>query len=297
MNCLLCPRACGADREKTVGFCGMSAQMRIGRACRHIWEEPPISGSRGSGTVFFSGCSLKCVYCQNYSLSRGEGVPVTPRELADIFRLLEDSGAHNIELITPSHFVTGILRAFEIYRPALPVVYNCGGYESLKTLELLRGVVDVWLPDHKYALSAPAKRYSAAPDYPERALAALLKMRELAPKDVFDKEGIMQKGMIVRHLVLPANAENTFAVLDSVAENLGKGTFFSLMRQYYPAGEAKNFPEINRPLKPLEYKACLAHAEKLGMENVFIQEEGEDEARYTPVFDGTVTGAIYGTKP
>lgn len=121
-------------------------------------------------------------------------------------------------------------------------------------------------------------------------------MRELAPKDVFDKEGIMQKGMIVRHLVLPANAENTFAVLDSVAENLGKETFFSLMRQYYPAGEAKNFPEINRPLKPLEYKACLAHAEKLGMENVFIQEEGEDEARYTPVFDGTVTGAIYGTK-
>ena len=294
MNCTLCPRACGADRKNTFGACGMPAEIFIGRACRHIWEEPPLSGTRGSGTVFFAGCPLKCVYCQNFSLSRGGGVQITPQKLADIFKLLQDSGAHNLNLVTPTHYVPGILRAPDIFKPDIPVVYNCGGYESVSTLKLLKGAVDVWLPDFKYALSAPARKYSAAPDYPQRALEALCFMRSLAPADVFDTDGIMQKGMIVRHLVLPGNLDNTFAVTDAVVEHLGADTYFSLMGQYYPAGEAKNFAELSRPLKPLEYKLAVSHAEKAGMRNVFIQTLEKEEEKYTPVFDGTVTGEIYG---
>ena len=175
-------------------------------------------------------------------------------------------------------------------------MFNCGGYESVETLELLKDLVDIWLPDYKYALRSPAEKYSRAPGYPETALKALQYMRLLAPKDIFDKDGVMQKGMIVRHLVLPGNLQNTFAVLENTAKYLGKDTYFSLMGQYYPAGRAKDFSELSRPLKPLEYKLAVARAEKLGMENTFIQYSGKDEKSYTPVFDGTVTGGIYGAK-
>ena len=296
MNCRLCPRECGADRSESAGVCGVPQTVMIGRACRHIWEEPPISGTRGSGTVFFSGCPLKCVYCQNFALSRGQGVKISVRELADIFKLLEDAGAHNINLVTATHYALAVAEAAEIYRPKIPVVFNCGGYEKVRTLELLKDVVDIWLPDYKYALTLPAEKYSRAPDYPQKVLEALLYMRELAPEDVFDKDGIMQKGMIVRHLVLPGNTENTFAVEENVAKYLGKDTYFSLMGQYYPAGEAARFPELARRLKPLEYKLAVARAEKLGLVNTFIQFSEEEESKYTPVFDGTVTGAIYGAK-
>lgn len=296
MNCRLCPRECGADRSVSAGVCGVPQTVMIGRACRHIWEEPPISGTRGSGTVFFSGCPLKCVYCQNFALSRGQGVKISVRELADIFKLLEDAGAHNINLVTATHYALAVAEAAEIYRPKIPVVFNCGGYEKVRTLELLKDVVDIWLPDYKYALTLPAEKYSRAPDYPQKALEALLYMRELAPEDVFDKDGIMQKGMIVRHLVLPGNTENTIAVEENVAKYLGKDTYFSLMGQYYPAGEAARFPELARRLKPLEYKLAVARAEKLGLVNTFIQFSEEEESKYTPVFDGTVTGAIYGAK-
>lgn len=296
MNCRLCPRECGADRSESAGVCGVPQTVMIGRACRHIWEEPPISGTRGSGTVFFSGCPLKCVYCQNFALSRGQGVKISVRELADIFKLLEDAGAHNINLVTATHYALAVAEAAEIYRPKIPVVFNCGGYEKVRTLELLKDVVDIWLPDYKYALTLPAEKYSRAPDYPQKALEALLYMRELAPEDVFDKDGIMQKGMIVRHLVLPGNTENTIAVEENVAKYLGKDTYFSLMGQYYPAGEAARFPELARRLKPLEYKLAVARAEKLGLVNTFIQYSEEEESKYTPVFDGTVTGGIYGAK-
>ena len=295
-GCSLCPRACGADRLHSAGVCGVPWKIKIGRACRHIWEEPPVSGTRGSGTIFFAGCPLKCAYCQNYALSRGEGREISVRQLADIFRLLEDSGAHNINLVTAAHYAYAVLEAAEIYRPSVPVVFNCGGYESVETLELLKDLVDIWLPDYKYALRSPAEKYSRAPDYPETALKALQYMRLLAPEDIFDKDGIMQKGMIVRHLVLPGNLQNTFAVLENTAKYLGKDTYFSLMGQYYPAGRAEDFPELSRPLKPLEYKLAVARAEKLGMENTFIQYSGKDEKSYTPVFDGTVTGGIYGAK-
>ena len=244
MNCRLCPRECGADRSESAGVCGVPQTVMIGRACRHIWEEPPISGTRGSGTVFFSGCPLKCVYCQNFALSRGQGVKISVRELADIFKLLEDAGAHNINLVTATHYALAVAEAAEIYRPKIPVVFNCGGYEKVRTLELLKDVVDIWLPDYKYALTLPAEKYSRAPDYPQKALEALLYMRELAPEDVFDKDGIMQKGMIVRHLVLPGNTENTIAVEENVAKYLGKDTYFSLMGQYYPAGKRRVFPNL-----------------------------------------------------
>ena len=293
MNCRLCPRDCGADRALVTGVCGMPWSVKIGRACRHIWEEPPISGTRGSGTIFFSGCSLKCAYCQNYALSRGQGREISVLELADIFKLLEDSGAHNINLVTATHYACAILRAMEIYRPSIPVVFNCGGYESERTILLLKDIVDIWLPDYKYALSAPAERYSRAPDYPERALQALQCMRSLAPEDVFDADGIMQKGMIIRHLVLPGNLQNTLAVLDSTVKHFGKDVYFSLMGQYYPAGEAKRFPELSSPIKPLEYKIALSHAEKLGMQNAFIQLPEKNESKYTPVFDGSVSGEVY----
>ena len=184
MNCRLCPRECGADRSESAGVCGVPQTVMIGRACRHIWEEPPISGTRGSGTVFFSGCPLKCVYCQNFALSRGQGVKISVRELADIFKLLEDAGAHNINLVTATHYALAVAEAAEIYRPKIPVVFNCGGYEKVRTLELLKDVVDIWLPDYKYALTLPAEKYSRAPDYPQKALEALLYMRELAPEDV-----------------------------------------------------------------------------------------------------------------
>lgn len=167
-GCSLCPRACGADRLHSAGVCGVPWKIKIGRACRHIWEEPPVSGTRGSGTIFFAGCPLKCAYCQNYALSRGEGREISVRQLADIFRLLEDSGAHNINLVTAAHYAYAVLQAAEIYRPSVPVVFNCGGYESVETLELLKDLVDIWLPDYKYALRSPAEKYSRAPDYPER---------------------------------------------------------------------------------------------------------------------------------
>ena len=293
-KCRLCPRDCKVDRTQSKGVCGMPEEVYIGRACRHMWEEPPISGTRGSGTIFFSGCPLKCVYCQNYSLSRGQGRKISVRELADIFKLLEDAGAHNINLVTATHYTRAILRAMEIYRPRVPVVFNCGGYESISTLETLKDAVDIWLPDYKYALPLPAQEYSAASDYPERALAALEYMRKLAPRDIFDENGIMQKGMIIRHLVLPGNLQNTFQVLENSVKIVGRDGFFSLMGQYYPAGEAAKFPCLSSPLKPLEYKLAISRAEKSGMKNTFIQSLEKNESKYTPVFDGSVGGEIYG---
>lgn len=293
MECRLCPRNCGADREKQAGYCGAGAEMKVGRICRHAWEEPPVSGTRGSGTVFFAGCSLRCVYCQNYSLSRGrEGTIMTPAMLADAFRMLEDAGAHNINLVTADHYIPQILKAFEIYRPDIPVVYNCSGYEKVQTLDMLAGVVDIWLPDYKYAFSDVARLLSGAPDYPQTAERALTYMRRLAPIDEFDDQGIMRKGMIVRHLVLPSFTDNSLAVVGNIAQMLGKDTYVSLMSQYYPCGEAAGIPAINRTLKPLEYKVVVAKAEKLGMRNVFVQEEGSAKAAYTPLFDGSVSADI-----
>ena len=282
-KCYLCPRSCGVDRSKNMGYCNQG-ELKIARVSLHKWEEPIISGTNGSGTVFFSGCNLKCVNCQNYDISRGKGKSVTPQTLADIFKKIEDSGAHNINLVTPTHFVNGILKAYEIYSPTLPIVYNCGGYESLNTLDKLKDVVDVWLPDFKYADDSLAQRYSNCKDYFEIATAAILKMRQLCPTDTVEN-GLMKKGLIIRHLVLPSAIENTKSILKWIAQNLSKDTYLSIMGQYTPFGNSNKFPEINRKLKPLEYKLAVEYAKKFKLLNSFIQSLDSASEEYIPDFD------------
>lgn len=281
--CDCCPRRCRADRITTKGYCGEYG-LKVARASLHFWEEPPISGSKGSGTVFFSGCNLKCVYCQNYEISRGKGTLLTPAQLVDVFKRLEDAGAHNINLVTATHFTDGILKAFEIYRPSIPVVYNCGGYESTDNLKRLQGIVDVYLPDFKYADDALALKYSNAPDYFEVCMLALEEMRRQRPRDIFEN-GVMKSGMIIRHLVLPAALDNTKRVLESIKQKFSSSTYVSLMGQYIPCGKAKDFAPLDRKLKPLEYKIAIAYAQKLGFENAFVQDADSADEAYVPDFD------------
>lgn len=282
-KCYLCPRSCGVDRSTNKGYCSQG-KLKVARVSLHKWEEPLISGTKGSGTVFFSGCNLKCAYCQNYEISRGKGRDITPKTLADIFKKIEDSGAHNINLVTPTHFVGGILEAYEIYPPKLPIVYNCGGYESVDTLDKLKDIVDIWLPDFKYADNRLGERYSNCKDYFEICSAAILKMRQLCPVDIIENS-LMKKGLIIRHLVLPSAIENTKSVLKWIAQNLPKDTYISLMGQYTPFGNSNSFPEINRKLKPLEYKIAIEYAKKFELFNCFIQSLDSASEEFIPNFD------------
>lgn len=282
-KCYLCPRSCGIDRSKNKGYCNQSG-LKVARVSLHKWEEPIISGSNGSGTIFFSGCNLKCVYCQNYDVSHGKGKDITPQILADIFKKIEDSGAHNINLVTPTHFVDDILKAADIYTPKLPVVYNCGGYESLDTLDKMKDFVDIWLPDFKYSDNSLAKKYSNCNDYFEVCTAALIRMRQLCPKDEI-ADGLMKKGLIIRHLVLPNALQNTKSVLQWIAENLSDDTYVSIMGQYTPFGDAFKFDEINRKLKPLEYKIAVEYAKKFKLFNSFIQSLDSASKEFIPNFD------------
>ncbi len=284
-KCKICPRNCNVDRIVSKGYCDQTS-LKVARVSLHRWEEPIISGEKGSGTVFFSGCNLRCAYCQNYEISRGKGKAISPAALADIFKRLEDCGAHNINLVTPTHFVREILQAAEIYRPSLPVVYNCGGYESTQTLERLRGFVDVFLPDFKYSDDLAAKKYSNCPDYFKVCTDAILKMREIVPTDVIEG-GLMKKGLLVRHLVLPNNIDNTVGLLNWLANNLAKDTYISLMSQFVPYGNAKAFPELSRKIYPLEYKIAVNHARKLGFDNAFIQDSDSASEEYIPDFDNS----------
>lgn len=282
-KCYLCPRSCGIDRSKNKGYCNQSG-LKVARVSLHKWEEPIISGSNGSGTIFFSGCNLKCVYCQNYDVSHGRGKDITPQILADIFKKIEDSGAHNINLVTPTHFVDDILKAADIYAPKLPIVYNCGGYESLDTLDKMKDFVDIWLPDFKYSDNSLAKKYSNCNDYFEVCTAALIRMRQLCPKDEI-ADGLMKKGLIIRHLVLPNALQNTKSVLQWIAENLSDDTYVSIMGQYTPFGDAFKFDEINRKLKPLEYKIAVEYAKKFKLFNSFIQSLDSASKEFIPNFD------------
>ncbi|MDE6372202.1 MAG: radical SAM protein [Clostridia bacterium] len=283
--CLLCPRKCSVDRNVSRGYCNQGS-LKIARASLHKWEEPIISGDKGSGTIFFSGCNLKCVYCQNFEVSRGKGKDMTPSSLADIFKKLEELEAHNINLVTPTHFADDIIKACEIYKPRIPIVYNCGGYESLDTLERLKDVVDIFIPDFKYSDNALAIKYSNCKDYFQVCTDALLKMRQLRPIDIIEN-GLMKKGMIIRHLVLPNAVYNTKGVLDWIANNMPKDTYISLMGQYVPVGDAHKFPEINRKLKPLEYKIATQYALKLGLDNTFVQSLDSATEDFIPDFDET----------
>lgn len=289
--CTLCPRACGVDRSEKAGFCGVGKLPRVARAAPHYWEEPPISGERGSGAVFFSGCSLRCVYCQNYDISVGGfGKELTVPELRAVFERLVAQGCHNINLVTATHYADAVAEALR--EPiGVPVVWNCGGYESVETLKMLEGKVQIYLPDMKYALSEPARRYSFAPDYFEKASAAVAEMYRQVGDCEFDDDGLLRRGMIVRHLVLPGNLENSLRVMDWFAENYAdKGVCFSLMSQFTPMGRAKDFPELSRRLTEEEYSAAVEHMESLGIENGYYQELSSASEEYTPDFD--LTGII-----
>lgn len=288
-GCKLCPRACGVDRAAgELGFCGMGSVARVARASLHPFEEPSISGTRGSGTVFFAGCSLGCVYCQNAAIRTPEsGTPLEDGALAALFLAVQAAGAHNLNLVTATHFADRVASALALARPALriPVVYNCGGYERVETLRLLEGLVDVYLPDFKYVSSSLAAACSAAPDYVQHACAALGEMFRQVGAVRFDGEGMMQSGVMVRHLVLPGYRADSMAVLDAIAETLPVQEIrLSLMRQYTPEFAGERAPRsLHRRVTSFEYEAVMAHAEALGFEGYYQGKESATAA-FTPDF-------------
>lgn len=287
MICQLCPRRCGALRTETEGkgYCRMPALPVLARAALHQWEEPPISGTRGSGTIFFSGCPLGCVFCQNEEIShRDVGKPVTVQRLRQICMELIAQGAHNINFVTPTHYSHILAQVLDTPLP-VPVVFNSGGYDRVSTLKSLEGKIDIYLPDLKYMDSAPAGRYSAAPDYPAIAAAAIREMARQVGPCVFDENGLLKKGVIIRHLVLPGQAEGAKQVMDWVAREFPKGTvLFSLMSQYTPYGRADQFPEIDRKLRRGEIRAVQDYMDALGLDG-FTQERTSAKREYTPPFD------------
>ena len=292
--CYDCPRKCGVLRPATVdgagtfGVCAMPTEPVVARAALHFGEEPCISGEKGSGTVFFSGCSLKCVFCQNYEISaKNFGQQITTERLRSIYFELMEQGAHNINLVNPTHFVRAI--AESLREPiSVPVVYNCGGYESVSSLKKLEGKVQIYLPDLKYSDDSLALRYSSAPDYFETAKAAILEMvRQTGPYQT-DGDGMLQKGVLIRHLILPGHTENSKKIIDWVADTFPKGTvLFSLMSQYVPCGKAAGYPPLDRPLTQEEYDEVEEHLFARGIEEGFLQELDSADTAYIPAFDLT----------
>ena len=287
--CNICPRACGVDRSVRRGFCASGDKAAVSRVSLHMWEEPSVSGERGSGTVFFCGCNLRCVFCQNKAISRGDADAILydADALSEVFLQLEDMGAHNINLVTPTHFASVISQALEKVKTKLsiPVVYNSSGYESVSSLEALDGLVDVYLPDFKYASAELADKYSSAPDYPEIAKAALSEMYRQTGAAVFDNAGMIRRGVIVRHLVLPSHRKDSIAVLDTLSELLPiKDIRLSLMSQYTPEfAKDSEFKELHRRVTSFEYNSVLEHALSLGFEGYF-QHRSSATASYTPDF-------------
>ncbi len=285
-TCTLCPRNCNAERYETEGrgFCGMGMLPKIARIAPHFWQEPCISGTMGSGTIFFSGCVLSCVFCQNYTISRQHhGRIMTEEELIEGVKSLEAQGVHNINLVSPTPYIETIIRCFTKYKPSIPVVYNTGGYEKAETIRRLEGIVDIYLPDMKYIRPDLSKKYSAAENYLEYALPAIKEMVRQTGKPVIDDEGIMQKGTVVRHLILPQNTKNSIAVLELLKEEFGDGILVSLMGQYIPMGRAEEHPEINRRITPREYSKVLDVYEGLGLDG-FVQELSSAKKAYVPDF-------------
>ena len=290
VKCNLCPRQCGAERTETqgTGYCRMPALPVLARAALHQWEEPPISGTKGSGTVFFSGCSLGCVFCQNEEIShRDFGKPVSVERLGEICEGLIGQGAHNINFVNPTHYAHVVRELKETHPLSVPVVWNSGGYDRLETLKAMEGAVDIYLPDLKYLDHAPAQRYSAAPDYPEVAVAAIREMVRQTGPCQFDEAGLLKKGVIIRHLVLPGQLEGAKTVMDWIAREFEPGTvLFSLMSQYTPWGRAAEFPEINRKLRKSEMRIAREYMENLGLDG-FTQDGESAQREYTPAFDLT----------
>ncbi len=293
-SCAACPRRCGALRkpaQPSGGFCGMPAGFVVARAALHQWEEPCISGQHGSGTVFFSGCSLRCVYCQNQQISLGRyGALVTEENLLRMFDRLIEQGAHNLNLVNPTHYAPMLAKALKKYCSPVPVIYNSGGYERVEMLKALEGLVDIYLPDLKYVDSAVSLRYSGAADYFDYASKAILEMSRQVGKAAFDKNGVMKKGLIVRHLILPRNTAQSIKALTWIRENLPEETLVSLMCQYTPCGELENFPELQRRLTRREYEKVVDQMLELGLTGGYLQELSSAKEEYIPPFD--LTGVI-----
>lgn len=290
MLCRLCPRNCGALRTETEGrgHCQMPEVPVLARAALHMWEEPPISGTRGSGTIFFSGCSLGCIFCQNEKISHQNfGKAVSLKRLGDICDELTAQGAHNINFVNPTHYAHVIHGLLERHPLPVPVVWNSGGYERVETLKGLEGKVDIYLPDLKYLDGETARRYSAAADYPQAATAVIREMVRQTGPCQFDKDGLLTRGVIIRHLILPGQVNQAKAVMDWVAGEFEPGTvLFSLMSQYTPWGDLSACPEIDRRLRPGEIRTAQAYMENLGLAG-FTQERTSAKEEYTPPFDLT----------
>lgn len=289
-KCMLCPRMCGVDRTAgQTGYCKMPAQVMAARAALHMWEEPCISGVEGSGTVFFSGCNMGCVFCQNKTIACGETAKaITIKRLSEIFLELEEKGANNINLVTPTHYVPQIKEALLSAKKAglaLPILYNTSGYERTDTLRSLEGLIDIYLPDMKYVSPKLSARYSYAPDYFRCAKEALKEMARQVPAAEFDDRGMMRRGIIVRHLALPGCLGDSKRVIRYLYRNFGSKIYISIMSQYTPVREFSNMPELNRPLSREEYEELVDYAISLGVEQGFIQEGETAEESFIPAFD------------
>lgn len=289
MICSICPRKCNVDRDIATGFCRSPSVFRVARAALHYWEEPCISGESGSGTVFFSGCNLRCVYCQNYEISRdNNGVEISDERLIEIFESLIEQGANNINLVNPTHYSKRLAEVLSKWQSPVPIVYNSSGYEDVESLKALDGLIDIYLPDLKYIRNDKALRYSKAEDYFEKATDAILEMRRQV-SDSFGDNGIMKSGMIVRHLILPQNTNSSIEILKWIDENL-PDTFVSLMAQYTPCGELESTPELKRKITQREYDKVCDFALSSGLEKLFLQELESADKNFIPKFD--LTGII-----
>lgn len=287
MICNICPRQCNAPRTDRVGggYCRMGNLPVVARVAPHFGEEPCISGSKGSGTVFFSGCTLGCVYCQNFDISqKNKGRMITPAELADCYRKLEQQGVHNINLVTADHFAVSVAKSFEIYKPRIPIVYNCSGYLSHKILNLLDGIVDVYLPDFKYSSNVLAEKYSDVPNYVETAIASIKGMLFQVGLPEFDNDGIMKKGVLVRHMVLPGHTRNSIGVLDILKDKFDGQIMLSLMGQYTPLGKAYQYDRLNRTITKREYEKVKQVYMIKGFEG-FTQGLSSADEQYVPEWD------------
>ncbi len=292
-SCGICPRNCKICRNSgEKGYCREDSRIYVARAALHFWEEPCISGTKGSGAVFFCGCNMGCVFCQNYEISRGQaGYLLTIEELADIFVKLQEQGGNNLNLVTPTHYTPQIAKALKLAEEkgfSIPVVYNCGGYESVETLKMLEGLVDIYLPDCKYASEELAVKYSNAPHYFETALSAIDEMVRQCPKPEFDEKGIMQTGVIVRHLQLPKQLMDSKKVIKTLYERFGEKIYFSLMSQYTTVNkkQLENYPELQEKVKRKNYNKLVDYAISLGITQAFIQEGDVAKESFIPPFNG-----------
>ena len=288
-ECNLCPRRCGIDRFNQIGFCGASDKVKIALVSLHQWEEPCLVGKSGAGTIFFSNCNLRCCFCQNHQISQGNfGIEVDINRLAEIFLEQQNRGAANIELVTPTHYVPQIITALDIAKSKglnIPIVYNSNGYETVETVELLKGYIDIFLPDLKYLADDTAVKYSSAPNYFDTASNAIAKMFELVGSTEFDSSGLMKRGLIVRHLVLPNHRHESMKIVEWLYNTFGDTIYISLMNQYTPMFNAAKFKELNRRLTTFEYDSVINYAIELGVQNCYIQFGKTASKEFVPNFN------------